>query len=313
LVHASARARNAVDAVTFRPPRALGVGVGLAFAAWALLFGALAGRAASAGPAEFKTFLAWVVCAALIALALAFLNWTYGVFSLAYVVQHDTLIIRWGFRRVVIPLDSVLRMVPGRTMDAAHIHGLNWWGCHIGHADVKRIGYTLFYSTHKAPEELIYIHTTQESYALTILDQARFAEEVQSRIALGTQQLAHPQRSAASGLAALPFWRDGHAIVAAAVSVVACMLLCGYVFLQYPDLPAIIQINFPASGGIVRVGDKDELLKIAYAGLGVMTLNLLLGVAVHTRERAAGLWLFAAGGMVQLLLLAAAISAFERS
>ena len=172
---------GALEAVTFRPPRALGATVGAAAAAWAFACAGLSARAASGGGAHFTTFIAWVVAAGAVLLGIAFLNWTYGVLSLAYVVQRETLVIRWGFRRVVIPLDSVLRMVPGRTMDRARIHGLNWWGCHIGHADVQRIGYTLFYSTHKATAELLYIHTTQESYALTVLDQARFAEEIQSR------------------------------------------------------------------------------------------------------------------------------------
>lgn len=312
-MHASARAREAVAPVTFRPPRALGVGVGLAAALWSLLFSVLAGRAALGGDPELKTLFAWIVCAVLAFLAVTFVNWTYGVFALAYVVERDSLVIRWGFRRVVIPLDSVLRMVPGRTMDAAHIRGINWWGCHIGHADVQRIGYTLFYSTHRAPGELLYIHTTQESYALTILDQARFAEEIQSRAALSPVEEAHPQRSAATGIAALPFWRDGHAIAAAVLSVLSCLALCGFVFLRYPDLPDLVQLNFPDAGGIVRIGDREELLKLAYLGIGIQVTNLVVGVAVHARERAAGLWLLAAGSMLQLLILAAAIAAFERS
>lgn len=312
-MHASARTRGAVKPVTFRPPRALGVGVGLAAAAWSLAFAVLAGRAALGGDPNLKTLLAWVVCAALALLAATFVNWAYGVFSLAYVVERDSLVIRWGFRRVVIPLDSVLRMVPGRTMDQSRIHGLNWWGCHIGHADVQRIGYTLFYSTHRAPEQLLYIHTTQESYALTILDQARFAEELQSRAALSPVEEAHPQRSTATGLAALPFWRDGHAISAAALSALACLALCGFVFLRYPGLPDLVQLNFPYSGGIVRIGDREELLKLAYLGIAIQVTNLVVGVAVHSRERAAGLWLLAAGSMLQVLILAAAVAAFERS
>ena len=71
------------------------------------------------------------------------------------------------------------------------MQGLNWWGCHVGHADVKRLGYTLFYSTHSSPDELLYIHTTQESYALTVLDQAWFAEEVQARAGHGRGRAPH--------------------------------------------------------------------------------------------------------------------------
>ena len=44
-----------------RPPRALGVITGGAISAWAFIFAAAALVVASGGPAEFRTFLAWVV------------------------------------------------------------------------------------------------------------------------------------------------------------------------------------------------------------------------------------------------------------
>ena len=132
-----------------------------------------------------KTFLAWIVAGALAVIAAVFANWTYALFSLSYVIDRDTLTLSWGFRDVIIPIDTIQRMVPGRTLDEAHVHGLNWWGCHIGAAEVKRVGYTLFYSTHSSPDELLYVVTNQEAYALTVLNQAGFAEEVQARAALG--------------------------------------------------------------------------------------------------------------------------------
>ena len=207
-MHPGTRARSTIGPAVFRPPRLAGVGVGLALAAWALLFAALAAWTVVGAPAEFKTFLGWVAAAVLVVGAITILNWTHGLWSLSYVIDADTLTVCWGFRRVVIPLGTVLRMVPGRTLDTPHIQGLNWWGCHIGHADVKRIGYTLFYSTHTSPEELLYIHTTEESYALTVLDQARFAEEIQARAGLAAAVPSRPQRSAATGIGAFPFWRD---------------------------------------------------------------------------------------------------------
>jgi len=311
-VHPGPRTRRPLDPVAFRPPRALGVIVGAGFVAWALVFMSFSVKVAAGAPAEFKTFLAWVLAAALLLLALSFANWTFGLLRLSYVVGRDSLVIQWGFRRVAIPLETILRLVPGRTLDHPHIHGLNWWGCHIGHADVKRLGYTLFYSTHSTPDELLYIHTTQESYALTVLDQAAFAEEIQARAALSRVE-PHVQRSSAVGIAAFPFWRDRVAITATVISAALCMVLCGYIYARYPGLPDVIELSFPALGGVVRVGDKSELLRIAYLGVGVFATNTLVGIVVHARERAAGLWLLASGGMLQAVLLAAALVAFERS
>lgn len=311
-MHAGTRARRTLAPVAVRPPRALGVIVGAGFAAWAALLAAESINIAAGGNAEFKTFLAWVVGGLLAMLALVFGNWAYSVWTLAYLIDRDTLVIKWGFREVIIPIDTIQRMVPGRTLDEARVQGLNWWGCHVGGADVKRVGYTLFYSTHSSPDELLYVVTTEESYALTVLDQAAFAEDIQARAAMGPVE-QHIQRSAATGIAAFPFWRDRVAVVAASVSVAMCVLLCGFVYTRYPGLPNVIQLSFPALGGVVRVGDKAELLRIAYLGAGVLGLNLLLGVLVHSRERAAGLWLLASGGMIQGVLLAAAVVAFQRA
>lgn len=311
-MHASPRPRRTLEPVAFRPPRALGVIVGGGLAVWAAVFAGLAANIAIGAPAEFKTFLAWLVAAALSLLALIFANWTYSLFTLSYTIDRDLLTIRWGFRRVVIPIEVVQRMVPGRTLDEPKVEGLNWWGCHVGSADVKRVGYTLFYSTHSTPDELLYVVTSEESYALTVLDQAAFAEEIQARASLGSVE-RHVQRSAATGMAAFPFWRDRVAIGAMAFSAAACIVLFGYVYVRYPDLPRVIELTFPALGGVVRVGEKGELLRIAYLGAGVLALNSLIGVLVHSRERAAGLWLIASGGMLQGVLLAAALLAFERA
>lgn len=298
--------------MAFRPPRALGVIVGGAIVVWALACSALAFSVAAGAPAEFKTFLAWVAGILLLFLAAVFTNWTYSLATLSYVITGDALIISWGFRRVVVPIQNVQRMVPGRTLDEPDVQGLNWWGCHVGSADVPRIGYTLFYSTHSSPDELLYVVTDGEAYALTVLDQAAFAEEVQARAALGPV-LGAAQRATATGLAALPFWRDRVALMAAMLSVLACAGLVGYVFAAYPGLPQVVQFEFPDLDGIVRIGNKVELLRIAYLGAGITAANLVLGVLLHARERAAGLWLLASAGMLQVVLLSAALVAFEQA
>ena len=311
-MHSGTRPRRSLETVAVQPPRALGVIVGGGFVVWAAVFSALSARVAIGAPAEFKTFLAGLVAVLLALIAVVFANWAYSVWSLAYVIDRDTLTIRWGFREVVIPIDTIQRMVPGRTLDEAHVQGLNWWGCHVGAADVKRVGYTLFYSTHGSPDELLYVVTTEESYALTVLDQAGFAEKIQARAALGSVD-PHVQRSAATGVAAFPFWRDRVAIGAAGISALLCAVLFAYVYASYPALPNVIELSFPALGGVIRVGDKSELLKIAYLGGGVLALNTVLGVVVHARERAAGLWMMVSGGMLQIVLIVAAVLAFQRS
>ncbi|GAB4337848.1 MAG: hypothetical protein Kow0010_26060 [Dehalococcoidia bacterium] len=286
--------------------------VGGAFIAWAAFLAVVALTVAIGASPELKTLAAWCLAAAATLIALAFAYWTYALATLAYIVEDQRLVIRWGFRQFVIPIDNIQRMVPGRTLDVAHVRGLNWWGCHVGVADVGRIGRTAFFSTHSTPAELLYVVTAGGAYALTVTDQAAFAEEIQSRAGLGPVRPSL-QRSHVTGLGALPFWHDRVAIWAAALSLVTLLVLVAYVFAQYPSLPEVVQISYPDFGGVVRIGDKSELLRIAYVGLGIGGVNLALGIALHAYERATGLWLMASGGMLQLVLLGAAIAAFERA
>ncbi|MGE3075857.1 MAG: PH domain-containing protein [Dehalococcoidia bacterium] len=312
MVHAGTRARRSLGPVEFRPPRALGVIVGGGLSAWAFVAAVLAAGVAVGADAEFKTFLAWAVCAAACGLGLLFANWAYAVGTMSYVVDNEALTIHWGFRRIVVPIAVIQRMIPGRTLDIAHIKGLNWWGCHVGGAEVKRVGFTLFFSTHSTPDELLYLVTTAEAYALTVLDQAGFAEEIQARAALAPMDdFSH--RSSAEGIAAMPVWRDRTAAIIFGIGALLSLVLGSYVFASYPGLPDVVELSFPALGGIVRVGDKGELLRIAYLGAGILGFNAVVGVLLHARERAAGLWMLAASGMLQAVLFGAAVLAFSRA
>lgn len=311
-MHPGANPRIQLDAVVFRPPRALGVISGGAIAAWALVLAVFAISVAWGAEAGPRTFLAWAVAAVLSILGILFASWAYSVSTMAYTIGRDSLVITWGFRRILVPLDTVQRMIPGRTIDQPSVEGLNWWGCHVGVADVRRIGFTLFYSTHSSPEDILYVVTGAEAYALTVPDQAAFAEAIQERAALGAVEPGF-HRAVATGFAALPFWRDRVAIIAAIAAGIATCITAGYVYVSYPGLPDVVQLNYPDLGGIVRIGDKSELLRIAYAAVGMTVANVILGVLVHARERAAGLWLLASSVLLQGVLLAAAVAAFERA
>jgi hypothetical protein len=263
-------------------------------------------------PAEFKTFLAWVLAALLLLLATTFSYWSYCLWTLSYTVERASLAIRWGLHTVLIPIDSVQRMVPGRTLELGRVKGITWWGCHVGQATIPRIGQTLVFSTHSAADEILYLVTASSAYALTILDQASFAEEIQARAAMGPV-VGHAQTSTVRGVASFAFWHDRALLVAMGLGAVLCGVLAGYVFSQYPAMADVVQLHFPALGGVARVGNKSEILQIAYLGAGIFVVNAALAAVAHGRERAAGMWLIASAGMFQAILLAAAVVAISRT
>lgn len=313
MVHASTRRRGELVPVVFRPPRALGVIIAGAFAAWGFVIALLALTIAWGAEPGFKAFLAWVVVVFGTIIGLAFAYWAFALAMLAYLVRPDALEIRWGMRRTVVPIASIQRLVPGRTLDPPDVSGLTWWGCHIGAGDVKRVGFTLFYSTHTSPEQLLYLVTDGQAYGLAVENQAVFAEAIQSRAALAPVEVHGQQRSFGVGPAELPLWGDRVALWAIVIGGVLCALVFGYVFTSYPGLPEVVELSFPALGGIVRVGDRSELLEIAYLAAAIFGGNVVAGTALHAVERAAGLWLFLSGAMLQLVLLGAALIAFANA
>ena len=311
-MHPGPRAGGVVDAETFRPPRALGVIVGGAFTVWAAFIALVAGVLAGGSAIELTTFVAWVVVALFGGLALLFGWWTLGVARLAYQIDDDALRIRWCGGEVIVPVVDIQRVVPGRTVGEESVTGLNWWGCHIGRGVASSLGPTLFFATHNRPEDNVFVVTPGRTYGLTVPDQVAFAEACSRRLIVGFEP-AEPQRAEPRGLALLPFWRDSDVWFVFSLVLVGLGVLGGYLFSQYPDLPALVQIDFPRDTGIVRVGDPSELLRIGAVGGGIVAVNLALGFVLHARERAAGFWLFASAALLQAVLLGAAIVAFERA
>lgn len=298
--------------VVFRPPRAAGVATGFALAATAALLAVVGGTVAARSEPEFRTALGWLAAGSLGAAAALLGGWTLSLATLSYTIRDGALVISWGLRRTFIAIDSIEGVIPGRTVDEVKVSGLNWWGCHVGFADIRRVGFTLVYATGLDPRHLVFVTTGDESYALSVTRPAEFAEEVHSQRGLAAAP-ARTQRTVALGVAALPVWRDRAAVAAVLVSAVACALVVGFVFSQYPGLAPVVEIDFPGPAEVVRVGNKQELLHIAYAAVAVLVVNGIAGAVVHARVRAAGLWLLASGSLLEALLLAAAVFAFGRT
>lgn len=299
-------------AAVFRPPRAAGVATGLGLAVVAVVAAAVVGWIAGRSEPEFRTFLGWLAAGGLVTAAAVFVSWSLSLATLAYTVRPGALVITWGFRRTVIALDSIEAVLPGRTVDEVKVSGLNWWGCHVGFADIRRVGFTLVYATGLDPERMVFVTTADESYALSVPRPTEFAEAVQAHRGLGPVP-GRTQRALASGVAALPLWRDRSAVGSILVSAVGCALVVGFVFSQYPGLAPVVEINFPGVADVVRVGNKQELLHIAYAAVAVFVVNGLAGSVVHASDRAAGLWLLASGSLLEGLLFAAAVLAFSHT
>jgi hypothetical protein len=288
------------------PSRTVGMLVGGAVSLWCFVFTGLLLWRGAGEPVGLPALGLYLASAFFFTLGCLFGYWTYGCYSLRYYLDRNGLIIHWGDVRQLIPMDRIERIVSGRELPSPKVSGVSWLGHHVGHAPIGDLGDVIFYSAHRTHEQLVYLVTSAQTYAISVDDEARFAEDLQGHQKLG-QLVSLPQVTERTSIAAHPFWHDPLAQLLALGSVLACTVMLGYVFQQYPGLPESIPLAFPSLGGVTRVEEKSELLAIPVTGVGLLAVNLVLGFILHAWERAVAYLLFLAGAGAQLMLLAAAV------
>ncbi|MEX2247737.1 MAG: PH domain-containing protein [Dehalococcoidia bacterium] len=295
----------------FRPPRTVGSLLGGGMMLWCLAVSvALVVRGATLD-VGLGVIALYGVATVFFFIGLLFAYWTYSLGTLRYALDRNALTITWGDIRQQVPLAQIERLVPGRELPNPHVAGVSWLGHHVGHSHVDGgVRDTLFYSTHRSPDDLLYVVTPAQSYAISVEDEVAFAEALQQQQRLGSL-VAVPQGPERLYLAAQPFWEDrvAQALVLTAFAVFFAMF--AYVYQQYPGLDPSIALSFPELDGITRVGSKDELLKLPMTGIGLLLVNLALGFVAHSWERMVGYVLLVAAIGAEGILLAAAIIALN--
>lgn len=295
----------------FRPPRAIGSILGGVLTAWCFVVAvALVVRGLSLD-VELTVIALYATAMVFFLIGLVFAYWTYSLGTLRYTLDRNALTITWGDIRQMVPMPQIERLVPGRELSDPHVAGVSWMGHHVGRAEVEGgIGDTLFYSTHRSPEDLLYVVTPSQSYAVSVEDEVAFAEAVQQQQRLGPL-VAVPQAPERLYLAAQPFWEDRVAQGLALTALATFFAMFSYIYQQYPGLSASIELSFPQLEGVTRIGSKDELLKLPATGMGLLAVNLVLGFIAHSWERMVGYVLLIAAISAEAILLAAAIIALN--
>ncbi len=291
-----------------RPPRKLGTAIGAVVTGWCLALAALLLSRGLTTDISLSSLAPDLAATFFFGLAVLFGYWTFGCYTLRYSVNRNGLAIRWGAMRQLIPLDQIERLVEGNQAPEPRIDGVSWPGHHVGRAAVQRVGDTLFYSTHRSREDLLYLVTPSQAYAVSVPDRDRFARDLQQQREMGAH-VPVSQSPERYTVAAQAFWSDGTAQLLAMVAILACVVVFGYVFANYPGLSRTIPLSFPPMGGVTRVASKEELLTLPVTALGILALNLGLAVLLHTWERAAGYLLLVAAAGIQGVFLVGAIIA----
>ncbi|MEX2446053.1 MAG: PH domain-containing protein [Dehalococcoidia bacterium] len=279
----------------YQPPRSLGLLVGAALTAWALVLAVvLLGVGAGQG---LNVVTAAALAGSVLALGVACLlgYWIYSLITLSYALDRNGLVIYWGTMRQVIPLDAIERLVPGSSVGVPRVSGVSWPGYHVGRAQIGRIGEVLFYSTHQTPEQVLYVMTTEKSYAISVTDPASFARQIQVRQDLGpTARVTHHVERVYPSMQGFATDHLGWALAAgAAVCCVAVWMVLAW---QYGEIPASIPVHFPLGEALpfAETNPKSVLLHVPRAATAVLAVNLVAGVLLYGWDRAVARLLLAA-------------------
>jgi hypothetical protein len=255
---------------------------------------------------NFAGFAALVLSLALLGLAGAAGYWAWALNNLRYELDDGALHIVWGLTRQVVPLAHIERVVRGRSLGMPAVRGLDlpYWGCHVGHARVPRLGEVLFYSTHRAPEEILYLVTPAQTYGINPRDPGSLIGALQALMPEVEED--RRQEVLRSPLATLPAWADRFGAAAAALSIVLTLAVVGVVFARYTAIPSQTILNFPDGD---RPGSKTALLGIPAAALALLLINLIVGVSLHRPLRPVAYTLVIGGLAPLTVLLVAAFTA----
>lgn len=292
-----------------RPARSTGTAVGIGVSGLALAL-ALALFARGLGwPISFPQFLAYAGAGAMTIVAAAFAFWTWACATMRYVVGPTGVTIHWGPMRQQIPIARIEALTQGRGEQRPRIAGIGWLGYHVGRGEVEGYERVIFYSTHRVPEDIVFVRTPEATFALSPQDRGRFiAEVVRYREAAGGVSTESPMVER-SFVASHPIWTDRPAQLLTAAAVLLNLALWGYVFAVYPDLSNEITIEFPPIGDITTLESRDEILKIPGTASVMLGVNLLASFVFQPRERAATYLLLSGTALFQVVFCAAAIVA----
>jgi hypothetical protein len=265
----------------------------------------LAARGLTEG-VNFAGFAALVAAAALLGLACVCAFWALALQRLRYEVGDEALTIVWGLTRQVVPLTHIERVVRGRALGLPRVQGiaLPGWDCHVGRAEVPRLGPVLFYSTHRAPTDILYLVTPGEVYGISPVNGPELIGALQAAAADASEEvrqevLRHP-------VASLPAWTDRFGLILAGIGTVIALAAVGVIFARYTAIPADTILAFPDGD---HPSSKTALLGIPAAALALLALNLTGALTLHRPLRPVAYMLLLGDIAVQSVLLVAAVAA----
>ncbi|MFQ3662274.1 MAG: PH domain-containing protein [Chloroflexaceae bacterium] len=244
--------------------------------------------------------LALLVCAAFLAYRVA------AALSLAYTLDRNGLYILWLGNRAVVPLGQIESIESGLSEPATGASPFAGIAYLSGSARLPDGRELQRFSTVPLTRALI-IHTPSEAYAISPRDVDGFVQDLEQRRRLGAvQQLAPGVET--GRVFAYTFWRDPLAREGVLGALLLNLALLGALMVLYPSLPALIGWRSDATGAIVAMAPRYQILLLPLAGAAILFLNVGVGLWLYGREPVGARMLQATSVVVQVLFGVAALT-----
>lgn len=292
-----------------RPARSAGTAIGLGASGFALAL-SLALLARGLGwPVSWPQFVAYAGAGVMLAVAATFAFWAYACATMRYIVSTAGITIRWGPIRHHIPINRIQLMIRGKGEERPRVRGVSWFGYHVGRGEVGDEKRVLFFSTHRVPEDIVYIRTEDAIYAVSPQDTSRFITDSQKAYEASQGDAPAGPLVERDFVAAHPIWSDRVAQVLMLVSLALNVALWAYIFANYPHMSNEITIEFPPIGDITTLHSRDAIFRIPGTASAVLGVNLAASLLFQPRERAATYLLLSGTIFLQVVFWVAAVVA----
>ena len=117
-------------------------------------------------PISLATFALWSVTLVTLVVLLLLFYWTYGYFSLFYILDRDALRIHWAGYDTVIPIEDIRQLIKGETLGRESRPRLSWPGYAVGPGQIEGLGRVTYFAT--APRRnLLVVRTVGGCFAIS--------------------------------------------------------------------------------------------------------------------------------------------------
>ena len=293
--------------MVFKPPPCRTRWEGLVVSFWVLLIDCLLITWVLQRSTDWLRFVMILLVVLSIPILLHLLYRTWGIFTLEYWIDRNSVTIRWANVRQTIPLTTLQQIIQGGIHDVDNLRWMHWPAPYVRPAYSPELSGVTLFATQPLVDCLL-LDTGDTVFALSPASQSEFLTILQERFRMGAVQALQPSQMRTS--TASRFWglnRVGPVLLG--IGLLGVLTLFGVLMVQFPELPNPLPTRYTPDGLPEIVRDKEVLFRLPVIGLFAWLVNGSWGGWMMLRRQPVGAYLLWGGTIVvQVFLLFALYS-----